>query len=371
MDTKSVTVIFSGGGTLGPVMPLISVAHALRKRHADNEINVLWVGTYRGIERAVVRAHNIEYRAICSAKLRRYFSFATFFEPLWFLVGCMQAVWIVLTFRPRVCVSAGGFVSVPLHLAAWLFGVKTVVHHQDIREGIANKIMSIVATRITVTFEKTLTRFPPKKTVWTGNPIRESLLRGDKDRGIVRFHLDHTLPTVLVFGGGTGALGLNKLFAESLPEVLRFAQVLNITGQGKQVMAPLIRNENGDVLRVRYHAFEFLMDEEMGDAYAIADVVVCRAGIGSVSEIATLQKAAILIPMPHTHQEENAQFFMESHAARIVRQTEGPHVLAHAIHELIADHAEALLLGQRAKKLNKPSAAEDIAAIIVELISKK
>ncbi len=369
-EHKKLRVILSGGGTLGSVMPLISLGEELRRRH-KTDFSLLWVGTYRGVERAVVRAHKMEFTAIPAAKFRRYFSIKTLFEPIVFFAGLLKSLIIIVTFKPDVLVAAGGFVSVPLHLIAFLLGVPTVVHQQDIEIGLANRIMKLFARRITVTFEKSLGFFPKKKVVWTGNPVRRELLQGNKDRGMVRFHLDATLPTVLVFGGGTGAISLNMILAESLGSMLQHSNVIHLTGQGKDVMAPLIREANRNELLGRYHTYEFLMDEEMGDAYAVADIVVSRAGLSSLSEIAALGKAAVIVPIPASHQEFNARYFVEKQAGVIVEEAQGSRGLASAVIKLLGDHTERLHLEQHSKRLNKTTAAFEMADVVEGVVGKK
>lgn len=369
-DNKKLRVILSGGGTLGPVMPLIALGEELRRRH-KTDLSLLWVGTYRGIERAVVRAHKMEFTAIPAAKFRRYFSIKTFFEPLVFFAGFIKSFIIILTFKPDVLVSAGGFVSVPLHLIAFLLGIPTVIHQQDIEIGLANRIMRWSAKRITVTFEKSVAFFSKNKVVWTGNPVRRELLQGNKDRGMVRFHLDTQFPTVLVFGGGTGAVSLNIILAECLGSVLGHSQVIHLTGQGKGVMAPLIREANRNELLSKYHPYEFLMDEEMGDAYAVADIVVSRAGLSSLSEISALGKASVIVPIPCSHQELNARFFVEKQAGVIVEEAQGSRGLSATIIKLLNDHTERLHLQQHSKRLNKITAANEMADVVEGVAEKK
>ncbi|MAG11212.1 MAG: hypothetical protein CMI52_00165, partial [Parcubacteria group bacterium] len=316
--SKKIKVLLSGGGTLGPVMPLIAVADEIKKQYSEAEL--LWIGTFGGVEKIVVRSHSIKFKAMMSVKWRRYKSWKNIRDLLVSPIVLFHAFFILIRFRPDVLVSAGGYVSVPLHIAGWMLRIPSVVHHQDIQTGLANKIMRPFAKRTTATFEHTMKELKEVKSKHTGNPIRTALRLGDRDRGYVHFHLDQDLPTVLIFGGGTGAANLNKVVAQSLPKILEKAQVIHITGQGKQVIAPAIREHNkkiGD----RYNTFEFFLDDEMADAYAVADLVIMRAGLSSLSEIAALGKAAILMPIAKSHQVKNAEFFVEKQAAEIVHMS--------------------------------------------------
>lgn len=368
--TEKMRIIFSGGGTLGPVMPLIAVAEELRKIKKHSLV-LQWVGTYGGTERSVIRSHDIAYRSIIGAKWRRYLSIKTFFEPLWFVISLLQSFFIIVRFKPHVLMTAGGFVSVPLHLIAWLFGIPTLVHQQDLTVGLANRIMGFFATKITVTFAHMQKSFASRKTIWTGNPVREKILCGDKDRAIARFHLDPKKQSVLIFGGGSGARGINELVARGIEVVLAHANVLHVTGQGKEIIAPFIRTPDRATLLTHYHSFEFLMDEEMGDAYAAADIIVCRAGLSSISEISALGKAAIIVPIEDSHQMKNVEFFLEKRAIAMVLESEGSEKLMEVIVNLLKDHLERLQLGKMVKQLNKPSAANEIAHILIALCAQK
>jgi UDP-N-acetylglucosamine--N-acetylmuramyl-(pentapeptide) pyrophosphoryl-undecaprenol N-acetylglucosamine transferase len=300
-------IIFSGGGTLGPVMPLLSVIDELQKRSPKHEF--LWVGTYGGVEKKVVMDHEIAFKPIVAAKWRRYFSFKNILAPLQILIAFYQATLIILRFGPDVIVSAGAYNSVPLVWAARVFWVPVLIHQQDILPGLANKLMAPFAKRITVTFEQSLKDFEERKTVLTGNPIRPELYEGDFKRGLNYFDLEDDLPVVLFLGGGTGAEVLNQIIVEAVPQLTRFCQIIHSTGQGKSL----------EVYNERYHGFEFI-DEHLAAAFAVADLVVSRAGLSTLSELAVLGKAAIIIPIPDSHQEANAQYFYHRDAALVLDQ---------------------------------------------------
>ena len=362
-------VLLSGGGTLGPVMPLIAVADEIKRQYKD-DAEILWVGTFRGVEKIVVRSHNIAYKAMLSVKWRRYFTLKNLRDILIAPFVFIHALYILLRFRPDVLVTAGGYVSVPLHMMGWLLGMPTVVHHQDIVTGLANKIMRIFSKRNTATFAHTMKELKDVKSRHTGNPIRTALRQGNRDRGYARFHLNPDMQTVLAFGGGTGAINLNKILAQSLPKILEKAQVIHITGQGKQIMAPAIRDHNKKVGE-RYHTFEFFLDDEMADAYAVADIVIMRAGLSSLSEVAALGKAAVLMPIPRSHQMQNAQFFVEKQAAEIVNMSSGSSELTDTVLALLSDKADRNRLATRAQRLNKPDAHKKVLEIIKEAVNSR
>ncbi len=289
----------TGGGTLGSVSPLLAVVEQL-KAEGDK---ITFVGTVRGPERTLVEEAGIPFFTIVAPKLRRYLSLWHLAVPFQLGFGLWQALVIVARQRPQVIVSAGGYVAVPLVWVGWFFRIPSVIHQQDIQPSLTNKLLAPCASRITVGFESSLQDYPAKKTSWIGNPVR------DLTPTTNRLKLDDSLPTVMIFGGGTGAKAINQLVTKELCDSMN---VVHITGRGRGA---------GSFSHPRYHAYE-LLGEEMKEAYASAAVVVARAGLGTITELAALKKPAIIIPMPNTHQEPNAQLLKEREAAVVLDQRE-------------------------------------------------
>jgi len=311
MKTK---ILLTGGGTVGSVTPLLAVVDELsasakasaRQRREDFEF--LWVGTRSGPEREIMKKEKITFKKIASGKLRRYFSLRNLFTPIWILIGFIQSIFIILKFRPNWIISAGGFVSVPVVWVGWLLGRKILIHQQDVRAGLANKLMAPFARVITVTFKKSLEDYG-KKAKWTGNPSRSGKLQVTSNKF---FKLKKGLPVVLILGGGTGAKFINDLVTDSVEELTEFCQIIHITGKGKKSKMPTsIKNYNG---------YEFLHYQQMTEAYIRADIVVSRCGLSTLTELSHLGKASILFPMPHTHQIENARLFETKSAAIVLDQ---------------------------------------------------
>lgn len=294
-------ILLSGGGTAGSVSPLLAVADEIQKN--DKETKFLWIGGKVGPEQEMVATHNIEFKKICAGKLRRYFSLKNLIDIFRIKIGFLQAFFIILNFKPDVIVSAGSFISVPIVWAGWLLRKKILIHQQDIRPGLANKLMAPFADKITVSFSESLKDYSKEKTILTGNPVRNDIFLGDKKRAVKLFNLEDNLPTVLIVGGGTGAINLNKFVLDGLNELTKFCQVIHITGKGKHVK---VQNN-------KYHQYDFLKNE-FADAIEIADLVVSRAGLGSLTELSALKKPAIIIPLAKSHQEVNAKYFVDKDA---------------------------------------------------------
>jgi UDP-N-acetylglucosamine--N-acetylmuramyl-(pentapeptide) pyrophosphoryl-undecaprenol N-acetylglucosamine transferase len=354
-------IVFSGGGTLGPVTPLLAVASAYHEKYPDTEF--VWVGTKNGPEKALVEKSNIRFITLPAGKWRRYFSLWNIFDIFRFAAGFLQAIVFIIREKPALLVSAGGYVSVPLHFAGAMLGVKTWIHQQDYQVGLANRLMSQTADLITVALKKNLSSFNLNKTVWLGNPVRGELFLGDKQRAKEFFGIKSDLPVVLAMGGGTGSLKVNQLVVEAISHLRGICEVIHLSGKER----PQELVDHAAKFFDHYHHYQFL-NTEMADAYAIADIVISRGGFGSISEIAALHKSAILIPKPG-HQFENVKFIADDHAAIFVdeRIADGLY-LAKIIKELLANDIEKRHLTNRLSNLMPPAEKAEIVGLIDQLL---
>ncbi|MFA5021471.1 MAG: UDP-N-acetylglucosamine--N-acetylmuramyl-(pentapeptide) pyrophosphoryl-undecaprenol N-acetylglucosamine transferase [Patescibacteria group bacterium] len=345
-------IIFSGGGTMGSVSPLIAIFEQIKKQEPQSEF--LWVATKDGPETTLISSYQIPIKKISAGKLRRYFSIKNLFDPFLVMAGFLQSLFIISRFKPQVVISAGGFVCVPLIWAAWLLRRPTLIHQQDIEPGLANKLMAPVANIITVTFEKSLADFGPKKTVWVGNPFRPDILEGNKEEGYKFFNFDPAIPTILITGGGTGAAGLNDLVLASVSGLVQFCQVIHLTGGRTKEQAT----------HSRYRSYDFLTDQ-LKNAYAISDLVISRAGLATLTELVALKKPAIIIPMARSHQEKNAlEFFRNNAVAMLSQEGLTPESFVLAIKQLLFDSAELNNLSRNIAKMMPLDATEKIIKMI-------
>ena len=350
-------ILLAGGGSGGSATPVLAVAERLRALAPAAQL--LLVGTRDGPERALAAAADVPFAALPAGKLRRYWSAQNLTDPLRVLGGLLLAVRLVRRFRPTVGFGAGGFASVPPLAAAALTGCPIHIHQQDALPGLANRLLTPLARSYSVSLPVTLDRFPDERTVLVGNPVRATVLRGESARAWSRFGLEPDLPLVLVTGGGTGALGLNRLVAEAAPRLTRHCQVVHLTGAGRATPAaePL----------ARYRQLEFVTDE-MADLLAAARLVVSRAGMGTLAELAALGKPALLVPMPNSHQAANARAFAERQAALVSEQHElDAERLAGIVVELLASPARLDELGARMRQAMPDGADERIARHLLEL----
>lgn len=353
-------IILSGGGTLGPVTPLLALAEQWR---ADSRnIEVLWVGTVNGPEAGLVRAHEIRFISMASVKVPRYATLYWLAIPFLAIYALIESWHVVKKEQPDVIVSAGGYVSVPLVLVARLFGVKSWIHQQDIRPGLANIIMSKVASRISVTFKESAAAYSARKTEVTGNAVRASLLNGHRESALKKFGLDATRKTLLVLGGGSGSVWLNKAVSAIASDLTARWQVLHVAGRDK--LHTVLSAGN-------HYVVEPLIGEGMDDAYAAADVVLCRAGMGTLTELSAVGKPAIVIPIPDSHQEDNAFFLYEHQGALVLDQTETtPQVLLSAIRSVMDDEDVQMRLAANLKLAFPKDGTKAIADGVLALASE-
>ncbi len=328
-------VFLTGGGTAGSVMPVLAIAE-----HLDG-VELYFVGTRNGVERTLVGS-SMQYISLPAGKLRRYADIRNIIDPFIIVWAFLQSCWLMMRYRPAVVVSTGSFVSVPVIWAAWLFGRTTIVHQQDLQVGLATKLTKPFTTYLTKAFEE----IPLPSAQLLGNPVRNLTPTTHT------LELDDAVPTILIFGGGTGAQGVNELVSETLCE---FANVIHLTGLGKA---------GADISHKRYHAYE-LLKEEMKEALHAADLVICRAGLSTISELAALSKPAIIIPIPNSHQEHNAQFLETRSAALILRQTQlTAGSLAQDVKTLLSSKEQLEHFGKAIHNLMPADASQALANII-------
>lgn len=320
-DYNNIRIIFTGGGTLGSVTPLLAVREFLQNtsntKHSTAQC--LWIGTHHGIEQKFLQNHSIPFIGIFSGKLRRYISWRNLFDPLFLVLGFLQSLWIIARYRPHCIIHAGGFVGVPVVWAAWLLGRKSIVLQLDIRPSFANILASPFAYRIGVACDEEVRFFPSSKTEIVGIPVRKEIfewqkLRLQKKNRQIMFEplgINDNEKTLFVVGGGTGAQFLNTTLWKLIPFLIRHCHIIHCVGKGKMDGLPPPQQ--------RYHPFEFL-EKELVPYLALSDIVVTRAGMGMLSECAALAKSVILIPIPNSHQEENANFFKKKGAALVFSQ---------------------------------------------------
>lgn len=278
-------IVLTGGGTAGHVTPNIALLPKLKEAGYE----IYYIGSYEGIERKLIESYEIPYYGISSGKLRRYFDWKNFSDPFKVLKGYGQAISILKKLKPDVVFSKGGFVSVPVVMAAKHCKIPAIIHESDMTPGLANKLAIPSATKVCCNFPETLQYLPEGKAVLTGSPIRSELLKGDKVHAL-NFIGNFTAkkPTLMVIGGSIGSVVINDTVRKALPELLKEYQVVHLCGKGN--LALELDGTQG------YVQYEYIK-EELNDLFALADIVISRAGANAICELLALHKPNILIPL--------------------------------------------------------------------------
>ena len=277
-------IVLTGGGTAGHVTPNIALIPKLQEKG----FQISYIGSYNGIEKSLIQELGIPYYGISSGKLRRYFDIKNFSDPFRVLKGYSQAKKLMKQLKPDVVFSKGGFVTVPVVLAAKKRKIPAIIHESDMTPGLANKLCLSSATKICCNFPETVSTLPADKAVLTGPPIRQELLHGDKEaaRNFCGFSSDK--PVLLVIGGSLGAASVNENVRKILPELLKEFQVIHLCGKGKTDSS--LEHTAG------YVQYEYIK-EELPDLFALADIVISRAGANAICELNALAKPNLLIPL--------------------------------------------------------------------------
>lgn len=278
-------IVMTGGGTAGHVTPNIALMPALRKAGYE----IAYIGSYEGIEKRLIEEQGIPYYGIASGKLRRYFDPKNFTDPFKVMKGLSQSISLLRKLKPDIVFSKGGFVSVPVILAAKLCHIPAIIHESDLTPGLANKIAIPGATKVCCNFPETLKYLPKEKAVFTGSPIRQELLSGNADAALAFCGLpEKTKPVLLIIGGSTGSKVINTIVRAALPFLLKRYLVIHLCG--KNNLDASLKNTVG------YIQLEYA-GKELAHLFALSDIVISRAGANAIFELLALRKPNILIPL--------------------------------------------------------------------------
>ena len=372
-------VLVSGGGSGGHIYPALADATQIRNQHSAE---ILYLGSDDGLETELVPATGFPIATVKAGKLRRYVSWQTIAGVARVPMGMMQAVNIVRKFRPDVAFTSGGYVAVPAGLAARLNNVPFLMHQQDVPPNLSNRLVAPLATRISVAFADSLAYFPKRKTVQLGNPVRQAFLdvrNTSPEQARSRLGFDPEVSLLFVVGGSQGARYINSTLCQALPNLLAHCQVLHISGKGlyneTRELAGRTLADSDEGMQKRYR-LEPYMDADMPVAYQAADLVVCRSGAATLSELAVLGKPSILVPLPpaigSSPQEANADMFGRKQAAEVIRNADlKPQLLVERVVAILSSKAVLESMASAARSFARPNATQDIAAEIVKIAKVK
>lgn len=348
-------IVLTGGGTAGHVMPHLALLPYLQERW-----RVVYIGTV-GIEKQLIENRNVEFHSIVAGKLRRYFSWENFSDIFKLFWGTVQSYWILLRVRPFVVLSKGGFVSVPVAVAAWLLRIPVITHESDLTPGLANRLIAPFSYKILYSFPETGRFLSSAKSQYVGSPVRDEILRGDAVKGVqfCGFRADDPRPIVLVMGGSQGAHNINQAVIEALPVLLPLVRVVLLCGKGK----------NTGTTADGFAIFEYV-DRELPDVFACSSLVICRAGANTLFELLALKKPMILVPLTvgsRGDQLDNAHSFEAKNWARVLLEKDlNPASLKAAVE--MAMHESAAMRSAMQTTASQPSSHDAIMTNLTQLI---
>lgn len=366
-------IILTGGGTGGHIFPLVAVARKLKNVSAEKGLEapeIFYLGP-DDFGREIFEKEGIPFSPIIAGKIRRYFSFQNILDVFKFPVSLAQTFWKMFWIMPDVIFSKGGYGSVPVVLVAWVYRVPIMIHESDSVPGVANRKAARFAKLAGIAFSRAAKFLPDKKVALVGNPVREELFGGSAEEAKKTFNLGPE-KVLLVLGGSQGAQAINEIIIDAAPQLVQKYQVLHQCGKEnvRQVEAE-VKIMLPPELLPKYHPFPFLDENRMKAAYAAADLIVSRAGAGSIFEIAGLGKPSILIPLPESaqdHQRENAYEFARAGACVVIEQQNlKPHLFLSQIDNILDNPEVYQKFSSAAKAFFVPDAARKIAEALLNL----
>jgi UDP-N-acetylglucosamine--N-acetylmuramyl-(pentapeptide) pyrophosphoryl-undecaprenol N-acetylglucosamine transferase len=363
-------VLISGGGTGGHVYPALAVAEALQRE--QDTVEILYVGGPDGMEKAIVARTNLPYRDVDAGQIRGMTPQALLRNVRHLRHGYRQSHKLLAEWPADAALVTGGYVTVPVSLAAWRRGIPVMVYLPDLEPGWAVRFLSHFATRVAVSFDEVRRFFPAHKVWVSGYPVRAALLNVDREVGYKILGLAPSLRTLLVFGGSRGARSINRALIRILPELLEHFQVIHVSGQLDWQWVSEQRDTLPTEIQHRYYASPY-MHEELIAAMAVADLAVARAGAATLAEFPAIGLPSILVPYPYAgqHQKQNADFMVAHGAAVCIKDIDLDAQLKPTVMRLLQDEPALRKMGSNALALSKPNAARQLSAELQRLAHSK
>ena len=352
-------IVLTGGGTAGHVTPNI----ALLPRLKELGYEVSYIGSYDGIEKKLITDFDIPYYGIATGKFRRYLDIKNLTDPFRVVKGFGEARKYLKKIKPDIVFSKGGFVSVPVVRAAASLHIPCIIHESDMTPGLANKMCIPVAEKICSNFPETVTMLPTSKAVLTGSPIREELTKGDKIAALDMCGFTANKPVILVIGGSLGAASVNQAVRDALPMLLEDFQVVHICGREKI--------DNMLLHTAGYMQFEYVK-AELKDIFAMADLVISRAGANSICELLALKKPNLLVPLSANSsrgdQILNARSFESQGYSMVINDDDlSPELLVEKVTELYFTRQTFI---EAMGRSHQPGSISTITGLIEEIVNR-
>lgn len=367
-------ILLTGGGSGGHIFPLISVVRKIKEKLGP-EAELLYIGSGVSIEKEVMQQEGIRAKYILAGKIRRYFSPLNFLDLFKTPIGLIQSLWILMAYMPDVVFSKGGYVSVPVVIASWIYRIPIIIHESDATPGTANKILEKFSDRVAIAYPGTQKYFESSKTAMFGNPVREGINQGSKEKAREVFGFTESRPVILVLGGSQGSEVINEAIVKILPRLMDNYQVIHQTGdRNYEEVVHLAAEQGFKAGREGYYPVSFMDLEMLKGAYALADLVVSRAGANIIAEIAANSKPTILIPLEHSaqdHQRMNAYELAKVGGALVLEESNlGENIFFEKIEKIMKDENLKKNMAEKINAFYHPEAADNIAEGVIELGKK-
>ena len=376
-----IKLLFTGGGTGGHIFPILSIAREIKKRAPDSlKIKMVFIGPEKQIPNDLFEKEGIKVKNIVTGKIRRYITPSSVFQnflDIFFRIpfGVLQSFFYIFFFYPDLIVSKGGYGAFPPSIVAKILQVPTFLHESDIVPGTVNKMLAKSALEIFVSFPETK-GFPKEKMILVGNPIRESLIKAPNEIEIKeKINITKEKPVIFIIGGSQGSERINDLILNAIPELVSKYQIIHQCGSNnsKKLISQtdfLIPKE----FKKNYYLFPFLNEDQLKCAYHVSDVIISRAGSGSIFEISAIGKPSILIPLPESaqnHQIKNAYSYSGFGASLVMEERNiTPHLFTEKLTNLINNEKTMERMKRKAREFSRPRSAEIISEYIVEFLKQ-
>lgn len=365
-------ILFTGGGSGGHIYPILAVVRELNTLAKKKDIDLdLVVVSDSDFGRVLLESQQVRFRRIKAGKLRRYPSVNMFWDFALMPLGLLQGLYLVWQEMPDCVMGNGGYVEVPVAIAAWLYRIPLLIHESDVVPGLANRLVACFAKRIGVSFSQTLSYFKKEKTALVGNPVRKEVVKLGKKEPRDVLNLQSYKKGLLVLGGSQGARKLNQLVLETAPRLLKSLEIVHQCGKKNKQELEKKKERIDEEVRGHYHLKSFLNEHELACAYSWADLVVARAGAGLIFEIAACGLPSILVPLPgaaYEHQKKNAYAYSSYGACRVLEQPNlKPSIFVEEVKSLVENPVQRRKMSKRAKSFAKPQAGRLVAEELIEL----
>lgn len=379
MKKRKAKILFTGGGTGGHIFPIVAIVRELRKIYPDSELEIFYAGPKDELGEIAFKNEGIKIKNILSGKIRRYLGIKPFFQNILDIIkiflGIIQSFFYLFFLNPDLIFSKGGYGSLPVVISGALLGIPIFLHESDVIPGKSNRLAAKFAFEIFVSFPKTEI-FSKKKMIVVGNPIRKELLEGSEKEAKEIFKIQGGKPVIFIMGGSQGAQAINNIVLDILNKILKEFEIIHQTGSKNfekiKKEIEIIIPEN---LKPFYHPYPFLKEDKLKHAYKISDIIISRAGSGSIFEIAAVGKPSILIPLPsaaQNHQLKNAYRFAESGACIVIEEENfTPYFFLARIKQLFEQPGKLDKMREAALRFARPRAGEIIAFYIKEYLQLK